>query len=660
MTICYSFNSRSMQVDYLQFLRVTVHSPPLEVANVNYNINNIVEHLKIASNKQSKIALFPELCISGYTCGDLFYQKNLLDACKKGLKIISKVSAKTNMTCIVGLPIELKGRLYNVAAFISQGNLLGLIPKSYLPNKNEYYENRWFSSGKTELTQTIIFGEQKVLFGPRLLFQARDFEECIFGVDICEDLWAPNPPSSEMALNGGNVFLNLSASNETLGKANYRRDLVKQQSARCLSAYLYASAGPNESTTDTVFSGHCLIAENGVLLKESQLFCFDGSYIISDIDIGRLTHERLKSSVFSTFSSSSTYTTIPFELNLLKKNRDKCFIKNLYRSIPPKPFVPEDKSERSKVCQEIFSIQTAALVKRLKKVGSIKNVIGLSGGLDSTLAFLVTLKAYQILGYSSKDIIVITMPGPGTTQTTKKNAQKLCTLLGASLRTIEITNALNQHFKDIQHEIGQYNIVFENSQARERTQILMDIANQINGIVIGTGDLSEIALGWCTYNGDHMSMYQVNSGVPKTLVYSLVEWFSEVEYKGEIQEVLKSICDTPISPELLPTDGERITQKTEEKIGPYELHDFFIFYMIRYGFHPKKILFLAETAFNKKYNQVTIKKWLIIFYKRFFKYQFKRSAMPDGVKIGSVALSSRTDWRMPSDADVKLWLESLE
>ena len=613
--------------------------------------------MAIASNAQADIVLFPELCISGYSCADLFYQKTLLDGCKHGMKTIKKASQKLGLTCLVGFPMVLKGRLYNVAAFVSHGSVLGFIPKQNLPNANEYYEERWFSSGTNESTQKVDFDGQEVFFGPRLIFQAKDFHECIFGVEICEDLWAPNPPSGEMALSGGNIFLNLSASNEILGKAHYRRELVKQQSARCISAYLYASAGPSESTTDIVFSGHCLIAENGVLLKESERFCFDGSHIMADIDVGKLNHDRLKNSAFVKKSFNNKYVVISFEL---KPRGDERFQETMYRSISSHPFVPESNEQRSQVCQEIFSIQVAGLIKRLKHIGSQKSVIGLSGGLDSTLAFLVILKAYQKLDYSPKEICAITMPGPGTTQATKNNAQELCSLLGASLQTIDIMKSLHQHLEDIQHKANEYDIVFENSQARERTQILMDVANQINGIVIGTSDLSELALGWCTYNGDQMSMYNVNSGVPKSLVRYLIEWSAETEHIGEVQKTLQRICETPITPELLPTNGEKITQKTEEIIGPYELHDFFLFYVIRYGFTPEKILFLANKAFKEKYDTTVIKKWLFVFYERFFRYQFKRSAIPDGVKVGSVALSPRGDWRMSSDSEVKLWLENLD
>ncbi len=644
-----------MVTNNLQLLRASVHSPSLEVGNVNHNIENILKHMAIASNAQTDIALFPELCISGYSCADLFYQKILLDGCKHGLKVIKKASQKLGLTCLIGLPMTLKGRLYNMAAFISHGSVLGFIPKRNLPNTKEYYEERWFSSGENESTQKIVFDDQEVFFGTRLLFQAKDFEECIFGVEICEDLWAPNPPSSEMSLSGGNIFLNLSASNEVIGKVHYRRELVKQQSARCLSAYLYASAGPNESTTDTVFSGHCLIAENGVLLKESERFCFDGSHTVADIDVGKLNHDRLKSSIFAKESFNNQYVLVPFEL---KPRGDERFKETMHRIVSPQPFVPENNDQRSQVCQEVFSIQAAGLIKRLKYINSRKSVIGLSGGLDSTLAFLVTLKAYQALGYSPKDICAITMPGPGTTHATKNNAQELCTLLGASFQTIDIMKSLEQHLEDIQHKANEYDVVFENSQARERTQILMDVANQVNGIVIGTGDLSELALGWCTYNGDQMSMYHVNSGVPKSLVRYLIEWSASVEHTGEIQKTLQKICETPITPELLPTDGEKITQKTEDIIGFYELHDFFLFYVLRYGFTPEKILFLANKAFRGKYDTTIIKKWLFVFYKRFFHYQFKRSAMPDGVKIGSIALSPRGDWRMSSDSEVKLWLEN--
>ena len=627
------------------------------MANVRHNVDKIKEHLGVASEHQADIALFPELCLSGYTCADLFYQKKLLNECEDALREVAEASQKYQLSCAVGLPFFVDGRLYNTAAFISHGDIVGLVPKSHLPNRNEYYEGRWFSAGPPSPRQELILHGRKVFFGTHLLFQPDDFRECILGIELCEDLWAPNPPSSEMSLSGANVFLNLSASNETLGKLDYRRSLVEQQSARCLSAYLYASAGPNESTTDTVFSGHCLTYENGILLAESERFRFEGTHIVADIDVERLNHDRLKNTIFSESPSNEKYIRVSFKLGSRNKER---FTKKLYRPIVTHPFVPQEKGSRSKTCEEIFSIQTAGLTKRLRLLGCRKNVIGLSGGLDSTLALLVMLQTYKNMGYPVRDIIAVTMPGPGTTHTTKNNAQKLCEQLGTSLRVIDISSAVKEHLREIAHPDGQHDITFENSQARERTQILMDVANQVGGIVVGTGDLSELALGWCTYNGDQMSMYHVNAGVPKTLVRYLIEWFADTKYEGEVQKLLKDVSNTPITPELLPPDGDRIVQKTEEAIGPYELHDFFLYYVVRHGFTPKKILFLAETAFVKTHSRKEIKKWLLIFYKRFFQNQFKRSAMPDGVKIGSVALSPRADWRMPSDAEARIWLDELK
>ena len=635
-----------------QFLRVSVHSPQLEVTNTRYNTDQIIKHLDLVKKKDCDLSVFPELSICGYTCADLFYQSRLLEECISALNRIARSAPLKKTACIVGLPILHRNRAYNCAAFISRSRILGIIPKIHLPNTNEYYERRWFTSGRDLIPDTIMIAGQAVKFGTNLLFSPRSFPDLILGIEICEDLWSPIPPSSQMALEGANVICNLSASNEALGKSDYRKELVKNQSARCIAAYLYASASVFESSTDLAFSGHSMIYQNGTLLSESDRFELKGLFLISDLDIEKLNHDRSKNRCFTDHFSKTLYETISYESPPQKESK---FDKNFYHPISKTPFVPQNKKERDKNCREISSIQAAGLIKRLSFIGSENNVIGVSGGIDSTLALLVTVKSYALLKWPSKNIRAVTMPGMGTTDHTKNNSRRLCQALGVTLKEIDIVPSIRQHLKDISHPQDVYDVTFENAQARERTQILMDMANQLQGIVIGTGDLSELALGWCTFNGDHMAMYHVNCGVPKSLVRYLIEWYAESEYSGEISEVLKDIYDTPASPELLPSDGETISQKTEELLGPYELHDFFLYYFIRHGFEPDKIKFLTLKAFGKKYSEKKMTQHLHTFYKRFFHNQFKRSAMPDGVKVGSVSLSPRGDWRMPSDSRPDLW-----
>jgi NAD+ synthase (glutamine-hydrolysing) len=606
-----------------------------------------------------QLILFPELCLTGYTCADLFYQSLLLSKAQRALIQVADETAKLDIVAIVGLPVEIGGRLYNCAAFLNGGRILGIVPKTYLPTANEYYEERWFTSANKSNTSAIELSGIQIPFGTDLLFRAKNLSGCVIGVEICEDVWAVAPPSGEQALAGATVLLNPSASDELLGKADYRRELVRQQSARCLAAYLYAGAGPGESTTDVVFSGHSIIVENGVILAETERFQFSSQIAIADIDVERLVHERLRDSTFSSSVPRKTFRTVDFDLPEVTVQSNEEIV--LRRSLARLPFVPSDLSQRAAHCREIFAIQSAGLAKRLCHTDTRHALIGVSGGLDSTLALLVTTKAFDILGLPRSGIHAVTMPGFGTTDRTRNNAERLAELLSATLMIVPIQDAVQQHFKDIGHDEGNHDVTYENAQARERTQVLMDLANQNNGLVVGTGDLSELALGWCTYNGDHMSMYNVNAGVPKTLVRYLVEWVAESEFSGEVSKVLHDICATPITPELLPLgEGNALQQMTEKTIGPYELHDFYLFNVIRYQFAPRKVFFLAQQAFGKDYNHAEIVKWLSVFYRRFFSQQFKRSALPDGPKVGSVALSPRGDWRMPSDASSALWIQELD
>lgn len=635
------------------FVRVAACSPELRVADVEFNSEIIISAAEEAARDSVGLLVFPELSITGYTCADLFFQTSLL---KKALHALIKIADRTealDLAFVVGLPILIQGKVFNCAAFLHAGEILGIVPKTYLPNRGEFYEQRWFAGSYANDTDALVIGDYEVPLGNDLLFRDESNPNIVFGIEICEDLWAVKPPSEDMALAGATIIANLSAGNEILGKSDYRRDLVRMQSARLLSAYCYAGAGIGESTTDLLFSGHLMLAENGQMLAESRTFDFNTNIITADIDTERLAADRLRHNSFSQDEPAREYREIFFEAKALSNEA-------IRREINKAPFVPQDKSKRDDSCREIFSIQTAALAKRARHIGAKTAVIGISGGLDSTLALLAASITFDKLQLERSGIYAITMPGFGTTERTKSNAVELAELLGATVLTIPIGEAVRNHFRDIGHSEEIKDVVYENSQARERTQILMDVANKVGGIVIGTGDLSEMALGWSTYNGDHMSMYGVNSGIPKTLVRYIVEWCSERLFEGRATAILKDICDTPVSPELLPpSEDGTIAQETEGIVGPYALHDFFLYYFVRFGFSPEKIAFLAERAFGGEYSTGTIKKWLAVFLKRFFQQQFKRSCLPDGIKVGSIALSPRGDWRMPSDAESRLWLESM-
>ncbi len=638
----------------LGMIRVAAVSPALKVADVAFNLAAIEEATLQAADQGVQLLVFPELAMTGYSCGDLFYQQSLLEKVREGLSTLTALSEQTGMILIVGAPVRQSGRLFNAAVVMSHGRICGVVPKTFLPNTQEFYEERWFSSAFDLVDDQLAWLDEAPPFGTDLLFDVDGIPDCLFGIEICEDAWVANPPSGAMAAAGATLLINLSASPEILGKCSYRRALVESQSARCLSAYLYASAGPGESSTDLVFSGHSLVAEYGQILAETERFQFTSQMAVADIDVQRLVHERLRNNSYAASMTDQDFLLVPVEVT--ERQAD-----DLLRPIAKTPFVPIEVAERQGRCEEIFAIQTTGLMKRLMHTGSQKVVLGISGGLDSTLALLVTVKAFDRLKWSRNDILAVTMPGFGTTARTKGNAETLAAELGVDLRMISIDAAVHQHFADIGQNPDNHDITYENSQARERTQILMDLANQVGGLVVGTGDLSELALGWATYNGDHMSMYGVNASVPKTLVRYLIDWCAEAEFSGKTAEVLHDVCATPVSPELLPPgeDGA-ISQKTEDHVGPYELHDFFLFQVVRNQFAPRKILDLACRAFAEDYSQAEILKWLKLFYSRFFAQQFKRSCLPDGPKVGSVSLSPRGDWRMPSDASANLWLAELD
>jgi len=621
------------------FVRVAAAIPELRVADCAYNVARMADLVRKGEEEKAQVICFPELSVTGYTCADLFQQQQLLNNALKALNELQLLTFSTTSVIIVGMPVRVQAHLFNTAVVLQGGHILGIVPKTHLPNNNEFYEKRWFTSGTLADSQTIIISGEEVPFGTDLLFSDGKFT---FGIEICEDLWVPIPPSSQQALHGAEIIFNLSATNELIGKHQYLRQLIEQQSARCNAGYVYASAGAGESTTDVVYAGNGLIAENGKIIASSERFSFDAQLTVADIDIERLQAERIRNTNYASDKSTWVYRTIPFE--------DAHFTHfDLKRTFDKHPFVPP-VTNRDESCHEIFSIQIGGLAKRWQHTQSDTVVIGISGGLDSTLALLVSVKTADKLGYDRKRIIGITMPGFGTTDRTYTNAINLMKSLGITTMEISITDASLQHFKDINHDPQQHDVVYENTQARERTQILMDIANKHRGLVIGTGDLSEMALGWSTYNGDHMSMYAVNSGVPKTLVRYLVDWAAH-QLDASSEDILQDILDTPVSPELLPADANGdIAQKTEDIVGPYELHDFFLYYMVRFGFSPAKILFLAQNAFNESYPVEVIEKWLKIFISRFFAQQFKRSCIPDGPKVGSINLSPRGDWRMPSDA----------
>lgn len=630
------------------FIKVAAATPDIRVADVDYNKGQIIKQMDEAAEAGAKIIVFPELCITGYTCSDLFLQDILLNSAKKALVEIAEHTKNLDALVFVGVPIAVGGELYNVAAALNHGNILGFTTKSFLPNYGEFYEMRQFRPGPKK-AEKILFGGKEIPFGPQLLFVENQMANLIVSAEICEDVWSPVPPSIEAAREGATVIVNCSASDETIGKASYREALISGQSARLISGYIYANAGEGESTTDLVFGGHNLIAENGTILAEAKRF--SNGIIYTEFDVQKIANERRKNTTF-TETQEHVLPRIPFGLEQTETI--------LTRTFPSRPFVPRDDQERAKRCEEILTIQAMGLKKRLAHTHAKSAVVGISGGLDSTLALLVTAKAFDALGLERSGITAVTMPCFGTTDRTYQNACKMSLKVGATLREVRVGDAVMQHFKDIGHDPQDHSVTYENSQARERTQVLMDIANQTGGLVIGTGDMSELALGWATYNGDHMSMYGVNASVPKTLVRHLVHYFADTCEDSSLKEVLYDVLDTPVSPELLPPKDGEIAQKTEDLVGPYELHDFFLYYFLRMGYEPGKIYRIAKLSFAGEYDDETIYKWLRTFCWRFFSQQFKRSCLPDGPKVGTVALSPRGDWRMPSDACVALWIQNLE
>ena len=630
------------------FVKVAAATPDIRVADVEFNTQNIINAMEEAQKNGAKILVFPELCVTGYTCSDLFDHSVLLKASRKALLEIAENTNDKDMLVFVGAPLEVNGKLYNVAAAMNQGEIIGFTTKTFLPNYGEFYEMRQFTPGP-QTVREITFEGKKIPFGPQILFQAEGMEELVVAAEICEDVWSPVPPSIQAALEGATVIVNCSASDETIGKDTYRRALISGQSARLISGYIYANAGEGESTTDLVFGGHNIIAENGTILKESSRYV--NEIIYSEIDLQRITGERRKNTTFQPLDEE-TLVRVPFTVE-----ETKTF---LTRTFPKKPFVPSDEQTRAQRCEEILTIQAMGLKKRLAHTNARTAVVGISGGLDSTLALLVTARAFDMLGRDKKDIIAVTMPCFGTTDRTYQNACEMSKKVGATLIEVPIADAVNVHVRDIGHDPEDHSVTYENCQARERTQVLMDIANKTWGMVIGTGDLSELALGWATYNGDHMSMYGVNASVPKTLVRHLVKYAADDTKDEALKNVLYDVLDTPVSPELLPPKDGDIAQKTEDLVGPYELHDFFLYFMLRFGYEPSKIFRIACMTFDGEYDKETIFKWLETFCRRFFSQQFKRSCLPDGPKVGTVALSPRGDWRMPSDACVAVWMKDLE
>ena len=639
------------------FVRAACISPDVTVADCTLNAQNIINKAFEANKKGAKIVVFPELCITSYTCGDLFFQKTLLNQAVEALKKIASATAKLDSLIFAGLPLAQTEGIYNVAAALYKGKVLAFIPKSFIPNYGEFYERRQFLPFTENMSVPWIeFSDDELIpFGTDILIQDENNSDFCVACEICEDLWVPVPPSSRHILAGATVIANLSAGNEIIGKADYRRQLVKSHSGRSVCAYLYAAAGHGESSQDMVFAGHNMICENGTLLAESKPF--ENKDLYADIDVERLCQERRKitSFGFSASKNSSVENYITIKIDLLEDSKKALKDNELLRFVDPLPFVPSDKKKRSERCLEVITLQAEGLAKRLRHINCNSAVLGLSGGLDSTLALLVTCTAFDLCKIDRAKITAITMPCFGTTDRTYNNACELAKECGVTLKEIRINDSVKSHFKDIGQDESVHDVTYENCQARERTQVLMDYANKTSGIVIGTGDLSELALGWCTYNGDHMSMYGVNSSVPKTLVRYLVEWFA---IKNN-SKVLKDILDTPVSPELLPPQNGTISQKTESLVGPYELHDFYLYYLLRFGFSPAKILYLACNC-GLNYDRAEKLKWLKIFYRRFFSQQFKRSCMPDGAKVGTINLSPRGDWRMPSDASARIWLDELE
>lgn len=634
------------------FVTVAAGTPQIRVADCRYNAERIFTMMREAENQGVKILALPELCLTGYTCGDLFLQDTLLDGAEEGLRTVLEATRNLEVLTALGMPVRNKwdNKLYNCAVVIQKGKILGVVPKTYIPNYGEFYEQRWFASNPDACDSVLLCGEDVELSG-RLIHECENMPSLVVGVEICEDLWAPEPPSAALARAGATVILNLSASNEVVGKAAYRRQLVVGQSGRLCCAYVYADAGEGESTTDVVFTGHNMIAENGALLAESR---FSTGLTISDVDVERLNYDRRRMNTFTAPGKNVEIWRSYFKLT-------PCVTK-IRRYVSPTPFIPENAADRASRCEEILTIAALGLKKRLLHTNANTAVVGLSGGLDSTLALLITALAMGMLHRPASDIIAITMPCFGTTDRTKNNAVLLAERMGATLRTVPIGDTVRSHFRDIGHDPDLRDVTYENAQARERTQVLMDVANETGGLVIGTGDLSELALGWATYNGDHMSMYGVNASIPKTLVRHLVDYVARDNLKKdeELTHVLEDILDTPVSPELLPAVQGEISQRTEDLVGPYELHDFFLYHVVRWGFGPEKVFRLAEQAFRRSYSRDVILKWLRSFYRRFFAQQFKRSCLPDGPKVGSVALSPRGDWRMPSDAVARLWLEELD
>ena len=639
------------------FFRVAAACPKVSVADPDANVAEILKTVAAARAKGAQALVLPELSLTGYTCGDLFFNRTLIEAAERALVLLLKETAAWRMILCVGLPLGLDGRLFNCAAVLQAGRILGIVPKSFLPGYREYYEERWFSSSREAVSDEARVAGQEVPFGTDMLFELASEPQLSLAVEICEDLWAPIPPSSRHAIAGASVLVNLSASNDLVGKASYRRELVRQQSARTLGAYVYANTGVHESTTDTVFAGHLLIGENGVLLAEGELYKRGGDLVVSDVDLQHLLTERQRQTSFAdaVHPQGPAYRRIPLrEVASPKPHR-------LVRSVDPHPFVPQDPATLDERCREVFAIQTAGLAKRLEHTGLRRVVLGLSGGLDSTLALLVCVRTFDLLALPRPGVLAVTMPGFATSARTLNSARRLAEVAGVELREIDIQKACLQHIADIGLDPSdQSSATFQNLQARERTQILMDLANKEAGLVVGTGDLSELALGFATFAGDHISMYNVNGGVPKTLVRRMVSWAAEHQASPSEREVLKGVLETPVSPELVPAGKDGAAQNTEDIIGPYELHDFFLWCLVRLGAGPRKSLFLAAHAFEGRYDEAALSRWLRVFVERFFEQQFKRSVMPDGPKVGSVSLSPRADWRMPSDASKAAWLRELE
>ncbi len=631
------------------FYRVGAAVPSLKISNVSENVKEIKKIMNEAYQNDVLITVFPELSVTGYTCGDLFLNEFLLDKALKGLIELKNYTKKVKGVYIVGLPIKCDNQLFNCAAIIEDGKILGIVPKTYIPNYSEFYEKRWFSSSVNKISEDIEIDGDKVPFKTNIIFEMKGDKRCTFGVEICEDLWSLYPPSLNLSEKGAKMIFNLSASNEIVGKDDYRKNLVKSQSERTISAYIYASSGTNESTTDLVFSGASYIYENGHLLSKNKRYDFDSNLIYNDVDLARIEAMRFRNTSFMQIIKDKDYDKVYFKG--YQTNNE------LFRKYSPSPFVPKSSLNRDERCEEVLNIQAYGLAKRLKATGIKKCVVGISGGLDSTLAFLAIVKAFDILGLDHKDIYGITMPGFGTTNRTYNNSCKFVKLFGATLKEIDIKDACLKHFKDINHDPKKLDVTYENVQARERTQILMDYAGSVGGLVVGTGDLSELILGWCTYNGDHMSMYAVNSSIPKTLVKYLVSFYAKKETNLERKNIINDILETPVSPELLPPSSkDEILQQTENIVGPYILHDFFIYHFLRYGASPEKLKFLATLTFKDSFSSEEIDKWLKFFIKRFFTQAFKRSCLPDGPKVGTISVSPRGDLRMPSDASFTDWL----